>query len=334
MFKRLIIPLLLLVLMLLAGLSSLVSAQTAIPTLTPIPTITPLGFVSTPAPTMFYVITLTPLPTPGCAAPLPLVKGQEAYVSGGLYVRNEPNESSPWVNYYQRQVIVTIVDGPICSNQRYNWWKVSGPGNDGWVAEGTPAQYWMRPGPPPAGTFCPDSADLTVGQETRLRLGVKVREQANIDGLVLTVAPMDSVALVLEGPRCANGYNWWRIQVTVLDVVYTGWAADGFEGAALLEDPNAVPTETCYSVKNLRTGLTGYVQYIDEIPKNMRVAPDLQSEVAATLLDGIGFTIIGGPVCADGYNWWQIQILSRPDVTGWFAENWISAIKPEKQRPV
>jgi len=97
MFKRRFIPLSLLLIALLAGLTSLVSAQTATPT--PIPTLTPLGFVVTVAPTTFYVTTLTPTPTPGCAAPLPMVKGQTAYVSGGLYVRNEPSESSPWVNY-------------------------------------------------------------------------------------------------------------------------------------------------------------------------------------------------------------------------------------------
>ncbi len=329
MFKRLFTPLLLLILLLLAGLTSLVSAQTA----TPIPTLTPLGFVGTAAPTVFYVTTLIPTPTVGCPAPLPLVKGQSAYVKGGLYVRNSPSESSPWVNYYQKEVVVIITDGPVCTDQRYNWWKVSGPGNDGWVAEGTPAQYWVRPGPAPAGSFCNASVNLTVGEQTRLRLGVKVHQEASIDGLVLAVAPMDSIADVLAGPNCSNGYNWWQIRVTVLGVSYTGWVADGEAGITLLEDPNATATPVCGPAKLLRVGLTGYVQYIDQIPKNMRVAPNLQSEIAATLLDGIGFTIIDGPVCADGYNWWRIQILSRPDVTGWFSDQWIAAVKPEKNRP-
>ncbi len=328
MFKRLFLPLILLLLLLLASLTSLVSAQTAAPTLTP------LGFVSTAAPTLFYVTTFTPSPTPGCAPPLALVKGQSAYVSGGLYVRTQPSESSPWVNYYQKQVVVTITDGPVCADQRYNWWKVSGPGNDGWVAEGTPAQYFMRPGPAPAGSFCAGSAALNIGEQTRLRLGVRVHQEPTINGLVLTVAPANALADVLDGPRCSNGFNWWKIRVTVLNIIYTGWVADGVDGIALLVDADTTPTPACFTVQNLRIGLTGYVQYIDQIPKNMRVAPNLHSEVAATLLDGIGFTIIDGPVCADGYFWWRIQILSRPDVTGWFAETWISAIKPEKERPL
>ncbi len=230
--------------------------------------------------------------------------------------------------------MVLITDGPVCGNQRYNWWKVSGPGNDGWVAEGTPAQYFMRPGPAPAGSFCNDSADLTVGQKTRLRLGVKVHQVASIDGLVLTVAPADAVADVLAGPNCSNGYNWWKIRVTVLNIIYTGWVADGADGITLLVDADASPTPVCGPARSLRVGMTGYVQYIDEIPKNMHVAPRLKSEIAATLLDGIGFTIIDGPVCADGYNWWRIQILSRPDVTGWFSDQWITGLKPEKNRPL
>ena len=328
MFKRVLIPSLLLLLVLLAGLTSLVSAQTA----TPFPTAT--SIVATAGPTLFYITTLTPIPTPGCAAPLPMVKGQSAYVSGGLYVRTQPSESSPWVNYYQKEVVVIITDGPVCSNQRYNWWKVKGPGNDGWVAEGNPAQYWIRPGPAPAGSFCNASADLAVGEQTRLQLGVKVHQVASIDGLVLTVAPADAVADVLEGPNCSNGYNWWKIRVVVLNVVYTGWVADGENGVTLLVNANASPTPFCGPARSLRIGMTGYVQYIDQIPKNMRVAPSLKSEIAATLLDGIGFTIIDGPVCADGYNWWRIQILSRPDVTGWFSDQWIAGVKPEKERPL
>ena len=44
------------------------------------------------------------------------------------------------------------------------------------------------------------------------------------------------------------------------------------------------------------------------------------SVLIATLIDGIGFEILGAPICADGYNWWPVRILSRPDVQGWFAE--------------
>jgi hypothetical protein len=333
MLKRLLI-LLTLALLLALGMftSRLVTAQVA--TATFIPTLTPFGFVSTAAPTIFYVTTPVLTPTPGCpTASLGMVIGQRAAVRGGTYVRNGPSASTPFVNYYAEAVNVTIVDGPVCDGQRYFWWKVRGPGNDGWVAEGTPQQYFMRPGAFPANTLCPTAADLTLGQQTRLLTGVRVRAEASRGGLVLTVAPAGSIADVLEGPNCTGGYNWWKIRVTVLDVLYTGWVADGFEGVALVIDAEATPEPECGPPANLRVGGQGYVQYIDQIPKNMREAPGTDTELVATLLDGIGFTIIGGPVCATGYNWWQIQILSRPDVVGWLADNWITLLKPEKGRP-
>ncbi|MEZ4672411.1 MAG: SH3 domain-containing protein [Anaerolineae bacterium] len=331
MLKRLLI---LFTLALLAALalatSGLVMAQA---TITPIPTLTPIGYSATAAPTIFYVTTPILTPTPGCpVASLGMVIGQQATVRGGTYVRNGPSASTPFVNYYEEAVTVTIVEGPVC-DEHFFWWRVRGPGNDGWVAEGTPQQYFMRPGALPANVACPEPAVLTVGSQMRLLTGVRVRAEASRGGLVLTVAPAGSLADVLEGPTCAGGYNWWRIRVSVLDVVHTGWVADGFEGVTLVIDAEATPEPECGPAANLRVGGQGYVQYIDQIPKNMRQAPDLDSEVEATLLDGIGFTIIGGPVCADGYNWWQIQILSRPDVVGWLADNWITLLKPEKGRP-
>lgn len=332
MLKRLLILLTLALLAALALVSTgLVTAQVA--TSTPIPTFTPIGFNATAAPTIFYITTPVLTPTPGCpTASLGMVIGQQATVRAGTYVRNGPSASTPFVNYYEEAVTVTIVEGPVCDDHFF-WWKVRGPGNDGWVAEGTPQQYFMRPGAIPADTLCPTPAELTVGQQTRLLTGVRVRAEASRGGLVLTVAPMGAIADVLEGPSCNDGFNWWKIRVTVLDVQYTGWVADGFEGVTLVIDAEATPDPECAPPARLSVGGQGYVQYIDQIPKNMREAPDLDSEVAATLLDGIGFTIIGGPVCADGYNWWQIQILSRPDVIGWLADNWITMLKPEKNRP-
>ncbi|MBL8119353.1 MAG: hypothetical protein JNJ78_17590 [Anaerolineae bacterium] len=327
MTKRLLIVVVAALVALTIGLTTFTVAQ--------VPTATPIGGTPIPpAPTIFYVTTLVPTPTVGCPPPLPLGVGYTAYISGGVYVRNSPTASSPWVNYYQEAVTVTITDGPICDGTRYNWWRVSGPGNDGWVAEGSTYDgYWMRVGPAPAGVICPEAIALTVGQQTRLLAGVRVRQEPGRAGLVLTVAPADTLADVLDGPTCVNGYNWWQVQLTVLDVTYTGWIADGLAGLPLVIDAEATPEPECAPPSLLRAGGQAYVQYTDQIPKNMRALPDLQSELVATLLDGIGFTILDGPVCADGYNWWQIQILSRPDVSGWLPDLWISMIKPEKFRP-
>jgi hypothetical protein len=78
------------------------------------------------------------------------------------------------------------------------------------------------------------------------------------------------------------------------------------------------------------------VNYRDHDPKNLRDAPSLSAPILYTLVDGIAFEVIGGPVCAESYNWWNIRIRGREDVTGWFAEGgpgdyWIRVGDPPSQ---
>lgn len=333
MFKRLLIPVIvaLLVIGLMTTLTVTAQTPTPIPTLTPIPSATNI-----PLPTTFYLTTVEPSATPGCPPPLPLVPGATAYVRGGVYVRSEASDSSPWVNYYTEAVTVTIVEGPVCYNQRYNWWRVRGPGNDGWVAEGRPGFYLMSVGALPSGSTCDASAALAVGIQTLALRDLNVHQTASLDGLVLTVAPQNALLTVLEGPTCAEGYNWWKISVTVVNVVYTGWVADGQPGGEdyLVSLAASVPTPVCYSPTDLVVGGQGYVNYDDHTPKNLRAAPDENAELIATLFDGIGFEVIGGPACSGGLNWWEIRILSRPDVSGWIAEGgpgniWLTPLRDD-----
>jgi hypothetical protein len=310
----------LLLLGLLGSVAGIVRAQT--PTFFPTPTlfgtpfITPTVFAS---PTFFIVTTAIPSPTPGCAAPLALQRGQQAFVRGGIFVRTGPSESTPYVNYYTESVTVTIVEGPICDGQLFNWWRVRGPGQDGWIAEGTPNRYFIYGSIPISECSAPGT--LVVGQEARILNGVRVREQADEDALVLTVAPFDSLVQVLEGPVCADDLFWWRIRVTVVGVVYEGWAADADTGGTpLMLDEAARTASVCLRPLPLTIGGRAYVDYDDQELKNLRAAPTTRAALVASLLDGIALDVIGGPVCSEGLNWWQVRVVPRPDVTGWMAE--------------
>jgi hypothetical protein len=282
-----------------------------LPTFTPLPTFTGI-------PSAFPTSTITP--TPGCAAPLNLSKGALAAVSGGVYVRYKPDVSSPYVNYYEQAVEVRIAEGPVCNNN-YNWWRVRGPGNDGWVAEGRPPKYLMRFLAGPPGTNCPEPFPLTVGERAYVLRDLKIREQAGETGLVLTVASKDMRVTIIGASVCADDTNWWKVQVTVLNVVYSGWAAEADGKGALLESEADRNKPLCAPPLKLAVGSQAYVNYKGDAPKSLRAAPDPRSTLIATLFDGIGFEILDGPVCGrDGLNWWSIRILSRPDVTGWLAE--------------
>ncbi len=315
------------------------ASLTLIPTITPLPTATPT-FTFTPSLTPLVLgnplPTVGPTTTPGCPPPLPLSIGGVAYVRGGVNVRAAPTASSAQVNYYTESVTVRVLEGPVCDGI-YNWWRVDGPGNGGWIAEGRPGRYWIYGYDAAAGTpVCSSPLGFTLGARVELLYGLRVRAAPALAGLVLTVAPAGTVVDILEGPVCGEGYNWWRVQVVVLNILYTGWVAEGERGAGdlYLEPQGFVPTPVCAPPLPLPAGMTAYVEYQrDESPKNLRVAPGLNAEIVATLIDGIGFEILGEPICADGLNWWPIRILSRPDVAGWFAEGgpvnyWITPRRP------
>ncbi|MEO0565836.1 MAG: hypothetical protein AAF125_27250, partial [Chloroflexota bacterium] len=50
----------------------------------------------------------------------------------------------------------------------------------------------------------------------------------------------------------------------------------------------------------------------------IRAAADLDSAIVAYSPDRIAATVIGGPICADGFNWWQVErIFEEPTFRGW-----------------
>jgi hypothetical protein len=66
-------------------------------------------------------------------------------------------------------------------------------------------------------------------------------------------------------------------------------------------------------------GQEGRVLYDNAV--NLRAEPGLGMTIAHQIAWGDMFTVIGGPRCADDYNWWQINYHdSRDGVVGWIAE--------------
>jgi hypothetical protein len=303
---------------LLVGFGLSVSAQTA----------TPL-----PLPTLTYQF---PTATPAfCITPLAMSPGSTAFVRPGANIRSQPTLSSPLVNYRESSTTVTILGGPICADG-LNWWQVRAPGEDGWVAESFNGVTLLVAGPPDPSTICADPLILPVG--TKLPLlngGVRVRAEPNLSGLVLTVGLVDTEITILDGPICADAFNWWKVELVSAGVVYQGWIAEGFAGDPWLEQPGLPSLEAgtlCAPPMGLRSGTRAYVNYNDFTPKNLRSEAGLDAPILFTLIDGVAFTVIGGPVCVDNLNWWQIQIITRPDVVGWFAEGgpgdyWIRRIQ-------
>jgi len=63
----------------------------------------------------------------------------------------------------------------------------------------------------------------------------------------------------------------------------------------------------------------GFVTYTDGSSSRLRTQPSLDAGVVASASEGTWFYTIGGPICANGYTWWQVEIKDTHEV-GWMAE--------------
>lgn len=323
-------PILMLAALLLVGVLLLLSAQPATRA-QEIPTVTP-----------FLVGTYTaPSPTPAfCRDPLPIEAGGVIVVSGGVIIRLSPDASSPLLRSFPERREFRVVSGPVCQGG-FNWWQVTGHGLTGWVSEGRDDRYWIRylRGPGEDTLDCAAPLDLSTGESFDLLYNARLRADADIDALTVTVVQADSRVSVLEGPVCADGYNWWRVRASVLGLIYEGWMAEALRtGEALIDAPPEGDGTFCAVPLPLDIGDNATVSYKSGPPKRLRNAPDLNAAVLYDLVRSVPLVIEGGPVCADSYNWWQVSIRGRPEVVGWMAEGgppeyWIASNEPVYNTP-
>jgi hypothetical protein len=275
------------------------------------------------------ILLLTSLPLwaqtdEGCGAALPLSPDSRLHTRPGIFLRNLPTRSGGIAAYLQDSLTLRVVEGPVCADG-LNWWRVRGPSNvnPGWVAEkeAPKGRYLIFAADPDPASLCPEPLNLVSGSALPLLNDVRIRTDPNLDALVLHVAPQGDSATILGGPVCAAGLNWWQVQVGWQGIIIEGWMAEGIYGAAFVADPDAPdPNAVCGPPMRLKIGDRASVNVEDYKPKNLRAAPGLDGALLYTLIEGIAFDVLAGPVCADNLNWWQIRIVSRPEVIGWLSE--------------
>jgi hypothetical protein len=291
------------------------------PTITPLPSSTPL-----PTATPFVPVPPTPLPasaTPAfCLTPLDFKVGDTVVLIPGISVRTAPNPDSALIINYQDRREFLIAGGPVCTGG-FNFWNIQGHGINGWVAEGRGTRYWLflvrRSGEPELPCLTP--LKLGVGERFDILNNVRIREEPSLTSLTRTVVSAGSFVTILSGPKCAEGYNWWQVRAVVLGVTYEGWLAEGNRfGDIYVNVPPEGDGTVCDFPLHLDIGQRVQVMYNDGKPKNLRNAPDTSATILYELVEGVPMIIIGGPLCADTYNWWQVSILSSMEVVGWLAE--------------
>jgi uncharacterized protein YgiM (DUF1202 family) len=180
----------------------------------------------------------------------------------------------------------TVTGSPIAADG-YDWYPITSGDQTGWAA----------------GDFLTmASADSTVfagGDGVVVNTdSLNVRANPGLDGRVVGTLSTGDYGVVSNGPVYRDGYSWYRLRI---EGVADGWVAGDFliyaadSGSAFkVGDRVAVNAD----VLNVRSdaGMSGAI--VDDLPFN---------EPAQ---------IIGGPVNADGYSWYQ---LSYSGGSGWVA---------------
>lgn len=88
---------------------------------------------------------------------------------------------------------------------------------------------------------------------------------------------------------------------------------EGGDGIQNIQCLNAPPM-------TMMVGDVARVTETDPRPLRVRTLPNLQGSIVELLDPGVTFKVTDGPICADGYIWWQIESEGETPVTGWAAE--------------
>lgn len=302
------------------------------------------------------------VPEDACFPALPIIIGQEIFIEPGVNLRAQPTQfsASVWNTAFDNQIEVdgetvlrqpplsvpaVVTDGPVCADG-FNWWRVLGLGNPGWVAEGRPdldLGYFIFAPDILAPPQCETVFRNGVGKSAEVTVSANLRLDPNPSGRVLTVVPAGDSVFVRGGPECVDNALWWFVRATVVGVDYDGWVAEATADGLYFLVPEDAPSledgTLCANPLPFVVGRRGFVDYPPgDSPKALRAAPSVDAPLLFNLVEEVPFVIVGGPACSNNLNWWQIQILTTNRVTGWMAEGspgigyWMQEVDPRENR--
>ncbi len=192
-----------------------------------------------------------------------------------------------------------------------------------------------------------NSSDPTFSQpcvSSRLRVGdiaivnprneyVRLRSSARVDASTLTTIPSRSQITLIGGPVCSHAWQWYETQYNG----FTGWVAeigpDGDSQRNLLRNGEALPgssgssgsgsssgsggnsnTTTCNGAVQVSLTVGGRGRVTPGDPNRLRSGVGTGQSQIDTIPGNGEFQVVGGPRCADGYQWWQVEYNGQ---TGW-----------------
>lgn len=193
------------------------------------------------------------------------------------------------------------------------------------ITETTVVNYTTSPYPPAVNLNAPGLYGFYNAYNVNTRLFATHR---NVSELNLNLYEMDSLSLARFLGN--NGWEYRRDYVPLDTDFLRSWTVDvqsqpnryRYELLLLSEEGgDGIENIQCLGAPDSRlsVGDIGQVTFTDPRPLRVRSLPNLTGEILTEIDPGATFEVVGGPICADGYLWWNIS-LDEGLVEGWSAE--------------
>ncbi|MBI1863917.1 CHAP domain-containing protein [Candidatus Woesebacteria bacterium] len=212
------------------------------------------------------------------------------------------------------------------SDNSRNGWRCMPKGNSGEQINPPPQQQNSSCGPSVSRLHPGDIALVSDFDPDPLH----VYNTSNLNsGEIFSVSIREKVSIV-SGPKCADNRTWVEIGYNGKD----GWAIEVNRNGTYNLIPNGMPlpgssqpnnqsnnqqesSNNCGGLSSqLSIGLSVVVTSVgDDLV--LHTNPGVSQPQMDIISTGTQGSVVGGPTCADGYRWWQLNIKGK---TGWTAE--------------
>lgn len=244
----------------------------------------------------------TPVPNPD---PSYAVGDQIIVVEGPLNVRSGAGVSHGVIESLATGAHMCVLSAGTVRDG-YTWFQIRTTGGSvtGWIA----GEYTQLEA---AGRCLTHEPPYSIGDHIRVVDGpLNVRSGPGGSYAVVTSLQTGSHMCVLSGPVSADGYIWYEIRTTGGSV--TGWVASQFTRLYVADGCETTPPRVP------GTYVAGDQIIVVDGPLNVRSQPGTIYTVVYDLPTGSHLCVLGGPVSADGFGWYEIQTTGG-SVRGWVA---------------
>ena len=144
----------------------------------------------------------------------------------------------------------------------------------------------------------------------------RVRAKPSTSSKILGEIADGTQFLIKQGPKCADGYTWWQVQ---LQNGTKGWMAEGSKAVYFIE-PVSASQSSCKGMRTrISVGEQARAAFTDGSNMRIREKPGFSQDILDKVPEGTIIKVLDGPQCADGNNWWKIRTAKGLD--GWMTES-------------